>query len=74
MHVTEVTTSVYYEDSLSASINALQDVSASNAIPGEYLKWDGINWVPGPLDVSGSIQNALEYVNNIFNTEFKFAD
>jgi len=46
MHVTEVTTSVYYEDALSASINALQDVSASNSKYGDVLSWDGTNWIP----------------------------
>ncbi len=66
MHVTEVTTSVYYEDSLSASINALQDVSASDAIPGQYLKWNGINWIPGTLDITGTVQNVLDQVNNVF--------
>jgi len=66
MHVTEVTTSVYYEDSLSASINALQDVSASDAVIGQYLKWDGVNWVPYTLDVTGAIQTALDNVNNVF--------
>ena len=53
MHVTEVTTSVYYEDALSASINALQDVSASNANVGDMLKWDGINWISSN-EISGN--------------------
>lgn len=58
MHVTEVTTSVYYEDSLSASINALQDVSASNANIGDMLKWDGINWIP-TNNISGNFSGVL---------------
>jgi hypothetical protein len=66
MHITEVTTSVYYETSLSASINALLDVSASDAIAGQYLKWNGYNWIPYTLDVSGAIQQRLEEVNNVF--------
>ena len=58
MHVTEVTTSVYYEDALSASINALQDVSASNANVGDMLKWDGINWIP-TNNISGNFSGVL---------------
>ena len=58
MHVTEVTTSVYYEDALSASINALQDVSASNANIGDMLKWDGINWIP-TNNISGNFSGVL---------------
>lgn len=57
-HVTEITSSVYYEDSLSASINALQDVSASNAISGNMLAWDGINWV-GTSNFSGEVSGNL---------------
>jgi hypothetical protein len=58
MHVTEITTSVYYEDALSASINALQDVSASNANVGDMLKWDGINWIP-TNNISGNFSGVL---------------
>lgn len=60
MHITEITTSVYYEDSLSASINALQDVSASNAQVGSILQWDGINWVATTgANLSGSFTGSL---------------
>jgi hypothetical protein len=45
MHVTEVTTSVYYESALSASINALNDVSAANAQVNDLLVWNGSNWI-----------------------------
>jgi hypothetical protein len=58
MHITEVTTSVYYEDALSASINALQDVSASNANIGDVLKWDGTNWISSN-QISGNFSGNL---------------
>lgn len=61
MHVTEVTTSVYYEDSISASINALNDVSASDAISGSVLQWNGNAWVGS---TSLNIQN-LNIVGNL---------
>lgn len=71
MHITEVTTSVYYEDSLSASINALEDVSASNANIGDMLQWDGTNWIASNQitgnfvgnitgNLSGTATNALD--------------
>lgn len=68
MHVTEVTTSVYYEDSISASINALYDVSASNASIGNTLVWNGENWAADNYDlkVSGAIDGTLQIINNIF--------
>lgn len=66
MHVTEITTSVYYEDALSASINALQDVSASNAVIGNTLVWDGVNWTAGNINVSDAIQEQLEIINDVF--------
>lgn len=59
MHITEITTSVYYEDSLSASINALQDVSASNATVGNILKWDGTNWIASN-SISGSFSGSFD--------------
>lgn len=65
MHVTEVTTSVYYEDALSASINALQDVSASNAISGNVLLWDGSNWVAGD-----NTATALQGLSNAIDSRF----
>lgn len=46
IQVTTVVNSIEYETSISASINALLDVSASNAQTGDFLKWDGSNWVP----------------------------
>jgi hypothetical protein len=45
IQVTTVINSVNYETSISASINALLDVSASNAEIDQFLKWDGSNWV-----------------------------
>ena len=65
MHVTEVTTSVYYEDALSASINALQDVSASSAISGNVLTWDGTNWVAG-ASVGSAIRSLASNVDSRF--------
>lgn len=43
--VTTLVNSINYETSISASINALLDVSASNAQVNDFLKWDGSNWV-----------------------------
>jgi hypothetical protein len=43
--VTTLVNSINYETSISASINALLDVSASNAQIDDFLKWDGNNWV-----------------------------
>jgi len=54
MAITEVTTSVVYEDALSASINALYDVSASNATAGQVLQWDGSNWIAATVSGGGS--------------------
>lgn len=78
MHVTEVTTSVYYEDSLSASINALQDVSASNALSGNILTWDGLNWIASEggipalsnslNSVAGALSNAQQSIDILFTT------
>ena len=62
MHITEVTTSVYYEDSLSASINALQDVSASNAVVGSILQWDGTNWIAtSGANLTGSLYGTASH-------------
>ena len=58
MHVTEVTTSVYYEDSISASINALYDVSASNAVSGNMFVWNGSNWI-ATNDISGNFSGVV---------------
>ena len=43
--VTTLVNSINYETSISASINALLDVSASNAQVDDFLKWNGTNWV-----------------------------
>ena len=51
LSITEVTTSVVYENAISASINALYDVSASNATAGQVLQWNGTSWVAA--DVAG---------------------
>ena len=56
LFITEVTTSVVYETALSASINALNDVSASNAVAGDILRWDGSNWIASN-DISTNINN-----------------
>lgn len=71
MHITEITNSVYYEDSLSASINALQDVSASNAVSGNILRWDGNLWVPDDSlsgifsgSFSGSLYGTSSYADS----------
>jgi len=39
------------DGTISASINALYDVSASNATSGQVLQWDGTNWIAA--DVAG---------------------
>ena len=56
LHVTSVTSSVLYETSISASINALLDVSASDAQAGDYFKYDGEYWVPSALDLAGGLE------------------
>lgn len=53
MSITEVTTSVLYESSISASINALYDVSASNASSGQVLQWNGSQWIAADAGVGG---------------------
>lgn len=52
LFVTEVTTSVVYETALSASINALYDVSASNANVNDILRWNGSNWIASQDNLS----------------------
>lgn len=43
--VTTLVNSINYETSISASINALLDVSASGAQVDDFLKWNGTKWV-----------------------------
>jgi hypothetical protein len=62
-HVTTVSSSVIYETSISASINALNDVSASNAVNDDYLKYRDGYWVPSPLDLQGALE-AVKNANN----------
>jgi len=62
-HVTTVSSSVIYETSISASINALLDVSASNAVNDDYLKFRDGYWVPSPLDLAGALE-AVKKANN----------
>jgi hypothetical protein len=62
-HVTTVSSSIIYETSISASINALNDVSASNAVNDDYLKYRDGFWIPSPLDLAGG----LEAVRNASN-------
>ena len=67
-NVTEVNTNVIYETSISASINALLDVSASDAANDDYLKYRDGYWVPSPLDLAGGLEavknatNRLKYI------------
>lgn len=63
LNITEVNTNVIYDTSISASINALLDVSASNATNDDYLKFrDGL-WIPSPLDLAGGL-NAVKNATN----------
>jgi hypothetical protein len=68
-NVTEVNTSVIYDTSISASINALLDVSASDAVNDDYLKYRDGYWIPSPLDLAGGLEavknatNRLKYVS-----------
>lgn len=68
MHVTEVTSSVYYESAISASINALNDVSASHAVPGQFLRWSGTNWEPASINLSGAIADGISNINQVFQS------
>jgi hypothetical protein len=63
LNITEVNTNVIYDTSISASINALLDVSASNAVTGDYLKFDSGYWVPSALDLAGGL-NAVRNATN----------
>lgn len=65
LNITEVNTSVIYETSLSASINALLDVSASNAINDDYLKFRDGYWVPGAVDLAGAVEATKNAVNRL---------
>lgn len=70
LNVTTVTSSVIYETSISASINALLDVSASSAQVDQFLKWDGSQWVPSDVN-NGTIGTAEDgdYTDGLF-TDF----
>jgi len=70
IQVTKVISSVEYETSISASINALLDVSASNAAVDQFLKWDGSQWVPSDVN-NGTIGTAEDgdYTDGLF-TDF----
>lgn len=68
MHITEVTSSVYYETAISASINALNDVSASQAVPGQYLRWSGTNWEPASINLSGAVADGISNINQVFQS------
>ena len=70
LKVTTVTSSVIYETSISASINALLDVSASSAQVDQFLKWDGSQWIPGDVN-NGTIGTAEDgdYTDGLF-TDF----
>jgi len=70
LEVTTLVNSVNYETSISASINALLDVSASNAVVDQFLKWDGTQWVPGDVS-NGTIGTAEDgdYTDGLF-TDF----
>ena len=63
LNITEVNTNVIYDTSISASINALLDVSASNAINDDYLKFRDGYWIPSPLDLAGGL-NAVRNATN----------
>jgi hypothetical protein len=70
LNVTTVTSSIIYETSISASINALLDVSASNAQADQFLKWNGTQWVPSDVN-NGTIGTAEDgdYTDGLF-TDF----
>ncbi len=59
LNITEVNTSVIYDTSISASINALLDVSASNAINDDYLKYRDVYCITSPLDLDGGLNDVL---------------
>jgi len=64
-NVTEVNTSVIYDTSISASINALLDVSASSAINDDYLKYRDGYWIPSPLDLAGGLEAVKKATNRL---------
>jgi hypothetical protein len=70
IQVTTLVNSLNYETSISASINALLDVSASSAEVDQFLKWNGSQWVPGDVS-NGSIGAAEDgdYTDGLF-TDF----
>lgn len=80
MNITEVNTSVYYETSISASINALLDVSASNPVSGNVLTWSGTHWVVGTgntadlISLSSSIESRFATIANLCETNIGFFD
>jgi hypothetical protein len=65
LHVTSVTSSVLYETSISASINALLDVSASHAVADDYLRYDGQYWVPSTVDLAGGLEAVRKAGNRL---------
>jgi hypothetical protein len=65
LNITEVNTSVIYDTSISASINALLDVSASNAINDDYLKYRDGYWIPSPLDLAGGLEAVKKATNRL---------
>lgn len=65
LNITEVNTSVIYETSLSASINALLDVSASNAVNDDLLKYRDGYWIPGTVDLAGAVEATKNAVNRL---------
>ena len=71
IQVTKLISSVEYETAISASINALLDVSASNAQPEQFLKWDGSQWIPSDVN-NGTIGTAEDgdYTDGLF-TDFQ---
>lgn len=68
IQVTKTISSLEYETSISASINALLDVSASNANVDQFLKWDGSKWIPGDVS-NGTIGIAEDgdYTDGLFS-------
>jgi hypothetical protein len=73
-NVTEVNTSVIYDTSISASINALLDVSASNAVNDDYLKFRDGYWIPSPLDLQGAVEATKNAVNRLKYTKVDYFD
>ncbi len=66
MHITEITTSVFYETAISASINALNDVSATNAQVNDLLTWNGNNWIASNninATINGNLLGTASYSN-----------